>query len=268
MGNIEYALGGTPQELKRLMLQASIVRPITDRLLREAGLREGMRVLDLGCGPGDVCELVAEIVGPTGFVLGIDRLSETVAAARERYRKAGRTNIEFQASSVEAFETREPFDAAVGRLVLMHQPDPAAFIRAAVRHLRPGGIVAFHEMSFQHGFHSRPPVRIWDKEGEWLSAALRIDEPGRDAAGRFVEHFATAGLTSPHLFAEMAVGGGANSPLYAWVAESVRTLAAEIVARGIATEEEISIETLEERLKSSAMDAFAHGRRYELLTSG
>jgi ubiquinone/menaquinone biosynthesis C-methylase UbiE len=82
MANNRYFLGSTPAELKRLRFQATILRPITERLLREAGIKEGMRVLDLGCGPGDVSFLAAEIVGPSGSVLGIDQAPEAIGAAR------------------------------------------------------------------------------------------------------------------------------------------------------------------------------------------
>ncbi|MDI4238459.1 methyltransferase domain-containing protein [Bradyrhizobium sp. Arg237L] len=66
------------------MLQADNLRPITTRLLREIGLAQGMRVVDLGCGAGDVAMLAAEMVGPTGAVVGIDRNAAAIATARER----------------------------------------------------------------------------------------------------------------------------------------------------------------------------------------
>ena len=47
---LEYILGHSEREIRRLMRQAAILRPITERLLRSAGVRPGMRVLDLGCG--------------------------------------------------------------------------------------------------------------------------------------------------------------------------------------------------------------------------
>jgi precorrin-6B methylase 2 len=68
-----YLLGSAPHELQCLILQDRVIlRPITERLLRQAGLKEGMRVLDLGCGTGGVSLLAAEIVGPSGSVAGID----------------------------------------------------------------------------------------------------------------------------------------------------------------------------------------------------
>ena len=83
MPDVDYILGHSPAEIRRLKLQAGILKPITERLLREAGIAPGMRVLDLGCGAGDVALLAAEMVGPNGAVVGIDRNDDALAAARE-----------------------------------------------------------------------------------------------------------------------------------------------------------------------------------------
>jgi ubiquinone/menaquinone biosynthesis C-methylase UbiE len=86
---VEYILGHSPDEVRRLMLQADVLRPITERLLKEAGLKPDMRVLDLGCGAGDVAMLAADLVGPKGCVVGIDRSAEALDLARNRARGAG-----------------------------------------------------------------------------------------------------------------------------------------------------------------------------------
>ena len=79
-----YILGHSEAEILRLQAQAEILRPITERLLRSAGIRPGMRVLDLGSGAGDVAMLAAELVGPSGWVIGIDRNSQVLSLATER----------------------------------------------------------------------------------------------------------------------------------------------------------------------------------------
>jgi SAM-dependent methyltransferase len=66
------------------MRQAAILRTITERLLQSTGIGSGMRVLDLGCGAGDVLMLAAELVDPSGSVVGIDRSPQVIAVARER----------------------------------------------------------------------------------------------------------------------------------------------------------------------------------------
>jgi tRNA A58 N-methylase Trm61 len=78
---IDYELGHGSHELERLDEQAQIVAPITLQLFREAGIAQGMRVLDVGSGAGHVAFLAAELVGPTGVVIGVDRAAVAVAAA-------------------------------------------------------------------------------------------------------------------------------------------------------------------------------------------
>src|SRR5260370_5504790 len=72
----KYILGHSPAEIQRLMSQAVMLRPITERLLRSAGIEPGMRVLEVGCGAGDVSMLAAELVGSTRSFVAITRNSQ------------------------------------------------------------------------------------------------------------------------------------------------------------------------------------------------
>ena len=85
MKKLEYVFGHSQREIQRLIYQAAIVKPVTERLLRRVKLGSGMRVLDLGCGAGDVSMLAAQFVGPTGLVVGIDRNRDVLALAAERW---------------------------------------------------------------------------------------------------------------------------------------------------------------------------------------
>jgi ubiquinone/menaquinone biosynthesis C-methylase UbiE len=106
-----------------------ILRPITERLFREAGIKQGMRVLDLGCGPGDVSFLAAVIVGSSGWVTGIDQAPEAISLARKRTREEGIRNVDFEQTTIGEFSSPVQFDAVVGRYILVHQADPTTFIR-------------------------------------------------------------------------------------------------------------------------------------------
>ena len=76
-----YARGYSEGEFKRLESQGRFFHDVTADVLRRAGIVSGMRVLDIGCGVGDVSLLAAEFVGPSGTVLGIDRSAETTVGS-------------------------------------------------------------------------------------------------------------------------------------------------------------------------------------------
>ena len=90
-----YPLGHSPAELDRLAIQAQRLAEDSVTLLRRAGIAPGQRVLDIGCGPGDLSLHAAELVGPQGRVVGIDASAAAIDAARTRAAKLGCGNVEF-----------------------------------------------------------------------------------------------------------------------------------------------------------------------------
>src|SRR6476646_11890400 len=127
-----YALGYTDAENRRLIRQAAALSPLTERLIRDAGISTGHRVLELGSGMGDVAMLVARLVGPTGEVLGVERDPNSIKIAQSRAHEAGLQNISFSQSDITQLHGGKLFDAAVGRFILQFVPDPVAVVRSLV----------------------------------------------------------------------------------------------------------------------------------------
>jgi len=141
-----YVLGYRPAEQARLERQANELAHESRWLFDRINVREGHRVVEIGCGPQGCLALLSERVGPTGTVVGVERSAEQVARARKFAADRHLRNVEVL--HADARKTRLPddrFDLATARLVLVNVPEPETLVREMVRLIRPGGVVALHE---------------------------------------------------------------------------------------------------------------------------
>src|SRR5262245_5988298 len=247
-----YALGYSEGEFRRLEFQGELFREFTEDVLRRAGLAPGMQVLDIGCGVGDVSLLAADLVGPSGAVFGIDRSKEALDVAKRRAAAAGRSNVRFTATELEAFSTGRKFDAVIGRLILLYMPDPAATLRQLLMCLRPGGIVAFQEMMprFARSIPEGPQFRLCS---QWILDTFERAGFDNDMGGKLFATFLAAGLPPPQMTASARVEGSAQSPVFDYLAAILRSLLPMTEQVGVATAAEVDIDTIAERLRSEAV---------------
>jgi len=120
------------------------IRPHGELALAALAATAGERVLDIGCGCGDTSLALAECVGPSGAVLGVDLSEPMLARARERAAAAGRAQLEFLAADVQAAQLGDArFDAAFSRFGVMFFATPEHAFANVQRALRPGGRLAF-----------------------------------------------------------------------------------------------------------------------------
>jgi len=249
-----YLMGRSEAETRRLMAQHQLYSRFTRRLLEDAGIAEGMKVLDVGSGAGDVALLAAELVGPTGSVVGVDQDPGVLDTARARAEASGLTNVSFHAGDLREGVTGDDFDAVVGRLVLLYVPDPAETLRVLVERLKPGGVVAFGEFNFlPESMVTHPPTPSAESLWGWMWAVVR--GIGLDpATGYHLRNtFLDAGLPEPEMNVCAPVGGGPDFPGYDYGAESLRSMLPLILKLGIATEEEVEIDTMAQRLRAEVV---------------
>jgi SAM-dependent methyltransferase len=251
-----YVLGHSGTELRRLAMQSAFWGELTEEVLRRAGIGAGMHVLDIGSGAGDVAILAARMVGPSGSVLGIDRSEDAVKRASARAARDGLSWSRFSVADVQAFEADQRFHALVGRLVLMHVNDPARTLRSLVRHLRPGGIVAFHEIVL-NSIRSAPPLPLVSRAAQWVITAFERAGVEVDMGLKLDATFRDAGLPPPECYAAARPVAGADSAGYAVFAAVTRSLLPLIEKFGIATAAEVDIETLADRLRDETVAANA-----------
>lgn len=246
----EYALGHSPQELQRLTAQAKLLEPFTRGIFEQSGITAGMKVLDVGSGPGDVAFLVRELVGPEGHVTGADRSSEAVAKAQQRAAALGYSNITFVQGDPAELNFEQPFDALVGRFILMYYPNPAEALRQFVHHLHPDGIVAFQEVD-HFGIRSFPPVPLLERLFELTGKAQKLSGAETQMGLKLYSTFIAAGLPAPTLQANMGIAGSQDAVaerLTGFLAQSLRSMMPAIIKHGLATAQEIDIETYAQRM--------------------
>ena len=249
-----YTMGRDKEETDRLIQQSRLYDDLTRRLLNEAGVRRGMKVLDIGSGAGDVSFILAELVGPSGKVIGVDSNAEILETARVRAKEAGFANVEFLAGDARTLDVGGDFDALVGRLVLMYMADPAAALKQLTQRLCPGGIVAFEEVDFTfYRSSAHPDTPLMNKLIEWLLAVFESSGAhvamGFDLYGTFVE----AGLPEPVLRFEAPMGGSETWAGYPYAANSFRSLLPLLEEFGIATAGEVDVSTLAERVRKEVV---------------
>jgi 2-polyprenyl-3-methyl-5-hydroxy-6-metoxy-1,4-benzoquinol methylase len=248
----DYVLGHSDAELRRLEQQGRFFGDLTALIFRAAGLREGMRVLDVGCGAGDVSLLAARFVGTAGAVLGVDRSEEAVAVAGKRAQASGAENVTFVTGDAAELQFDTEFDAVVGRLVVMYHPRPSEMLRHLSSHVRAGGLLVFHEIDAGH-LVSEPRVPLFERMTSWIVQTLQVSGADPIMGLRLRLAFVNAGLPAPQMIVTGRVDGGPDSPAYEVLTSTLRALLPAAEQYGIIKADEVQIDTLASRLRDEVV---------------
>lgn len=191
-----YVLGRSDAEYERLRAQARVWEAESGRLLDRIGLAPGARCLDAGCGPGETMRLMAQRVGPSGQVHGMDIDQNVGAQAVTMLQAAGHTQCDFTTVNLEDDQPvpGAPYDLVYSRLLLLHVADPAAVLRRLWDAVTPGGHLVVHDYQLA----TTEVLPDLDVMREWRRVALGAFT----AAGRDLH----LGQRLPTLFTEAGVG--------------------------------------------------------------
>ena len=171
--NAVYALGSSPAESTRLQRQADELAADSAALLDRVGLRPGQSVIDLGCGPRGILDVLAERVSPAGRVVGLDADPAHTSMAAEFAARRGLSGVEIV--TADAGRTGLPaasFDLVHTRTLLVNLPEPATVAAEMVRLAKPGGWVASIEPDTEYG-RCYPPHPAFDRLCEIFTVVFR-----------------------------------------------------------------------------------------------
>jgi SAM-dependent methyltransferase len=168
-----YVFEPSDAEHRRLVRMARLGEAQVREGCARAGVGAGAAVVEFGCGPLGALGTLADLVGPGGVVVGVDRSAEALAAARGVLDARGCDHVALRQLDLNTFGVGElcppgPFDLAYTHFVLMYQTDPAASLRRMASVVRPGGHVVVQEL---------------------VDLPILVPSPFSDAADRFVNRW-------------------------------------------------------------------------------
>ena len=230
-----YSLGRTAQEYERLRAQARFWEAATGRVLDAVAPAPGARCLDAGCGPGETMRLLAQRVGPSGRVIGLDVDGQLASATRAALHADGHRQCDVVVADLtqDAPVPQGPYDVVLARLLLFHLPSRVEVLARLWDAVAPGGhlVVQDYDLTTADVLAPAPGVRD----------AVRVMTLAFQAAGCDVR----TGPGLPVLFAEAGVGtpdgtdvAGRLVPLRAgqeMIAVVVRSLLPAAIEHGVTT---------------------------------
>jgi ubiquinone/menaquinone biosynthesis C-methylase UbiE len=217
------------------------------RLLADGGIEKGMRVLDVGCGAGDLSVIASELVGDGGEVVGCDRSEDALESARNAAEEKHLSAVKFiRADITELPAGIGTFDAMIGRRVLMYLSDAALGIGRLLPHLTANGTMIFQESdrmassfcSQSMPLHMKVQTWIWDtvtREGGNIRIGRQLYSLMKNAKLKILQMRAEAILHTYESGSDLG-----------WVA---KMMTPRMISHGVVTAEEMDADTLEDRLQ-------------------
>lgn len=232
-----YVLGTHDEEVARLGLQHRVWRPSVLKAWAEAGVTEGSRVIDFGCGPGFALIDLAEIVGPNGVAQGIERSQKFLGFARAESERHGfRQVILEEADLMTAINFPNPFEFVWCRWVACFLPDLAPLMINLRNALSPGGTAIFHEYIDYATWQGIPRCRGIEKFAAEIMRRWRASGGEPDIAPALVPRLVDSGFevleAKPLVFAVRP-----SDFMWRWPSSFIKGHARHLVQTGAATQD-------------------------------
>jgi cyclopropane fatty-acyl-phospholipid synthase-like methyltransferase len=227
----------------------------TRRLLADGGIEKGMRVLDAGCGTGDLSVMASELAGDSGEVVGFDISEDALASARRTIEEKRISTVKFIRAEVGKLPGNlGAFDAIIGRRVLMYLDDAAQGIDSLLPHLAAKGKMIFQESDCMASSFCAQSMPLHTEVQGWIWDTV-AKEGGDIHIGRLLYSLMkNAGLKILQTRAEAILHTYESGGDLGWVA---KMMAPRMISLGVVTSEEMDADTLEDRLQAELKESGA-----------
>jgi len=234
-GETGYVLRGGSEGAVRLRLLARAKWPTTRVLLGRAGLRRGMRCLDVGCGAGDVTFEMARVVGDEGEVIGIDADAAVLEAARREAERRG-ARVRFRRGDAVGIDEPPIYDLVFARFVLTHMNSPEAALAGMMAAARPGGMIVIEDIDFE-GHVCFPPSHAFERYVQLYREVVRRRGGDPEIGRRLFQLMRAAGAEDVQVDVTQPAYAVGDGKLAAQV--TMEHIREAVVAAGLASHAEV-----------------------------
>lgn len=185
MKDIFTFIANLQAEMNRLQCQAEELSPLVLESIEKCGISEGMKVVDVGCGTGQVSFLISKLVGPRGAVIGIDANPTAIELCRNIATTERVKNVSFivgNACDMSRDLQDNSIDISYSRFLLTHLEDPLAAIREMIRVTTREGIIMIEDCDLTHWI-VEPDDRSVNQLWKWYSSII-MKNGGDPSLGR------------------------------------------------------------------------------------
>lgn len=275
----EYILGTHDEEARRLGLQHRLWSDAAHEDWKRAGLRPGMRVLDVGCGPGFAAlDMVQVVTGdpvhhPGGLVVGVDESARYVESLRSNAaaRGFGREVVGIVgdvmdlagaiasdgAAGGRGVDGAGSFDLAYARWVLCFVPRPMDVVRGVAGLLKAGGRWVVHDYFNYESMALAPRCASFERVVKAVGASWRSRGGDPDVMARVPGMCVEAGLTVEHLSCDERVARPGDA-MWTWPDTFFRIFVPTLVQHGFLSQPHADEFTDDWRKWSKMPGAFGH----------
>jgi SAM-dependent methyltransferase len=221
-----YIIRGGEAGASRLSVLCQAMAEATGQLLDRVGVPAGGRILDAGCGVGEVTYELALRAGPSGRAVGVD----LDAAKIDQARAGAPVGAEFHVGDLGMAEALGPFDLVYARFLLSHLTDPGQALEAFLAALRPGGWLVVEDVDFA-AHVCWPPRPAFDRYVGWYRAAGQARGADPDIGPKLAAMLRDAGLAE--VGARIAQPAGLEGPVKAMAALTLAGIREAVIAMDV-----------------------------------
>lgn len=232
---MSYVIQGGQEGRARLSILGQAMNGYSTTVLLKAGLKPGCICLDAGCGGGTMTYVMSEIVGPTGYVTGIDHDAEIIRLNREELSTLPVNNISYRQEEIYDLAETEKYDFIFVRFLLSHLRDPAMAISKMIAALKPGGCLVTEDVQFS-GHFSYPANAAFNTYLQWYAGAVKHNGGDAEFGVKLYEHLTVAGLQDIAL--EIAQPAGVAGPARQMSLVTLEKIRQSVLAAGLAAIDE------------------------------